>query len=951
MKKLCMVMLALCVAVSAAYGADYYMKPGATDLSVAASYTTGSAGGADATTAPGENDRVFIPAGTYAIAGDSASFTTLSGVKRVSPNDGAILEITIKDNDTKTFNAPINWNGGERYDSDLVRCYGKVVKKGGGTLILAACGKTKSNNGGFRQDYFTQIELQQGTLKLPQYADDAMYFGDIAMAENTTLVTCSDMNDTSKGIPTFVRTINGYGIVTNESGRTAGQIFSPYGQNVVRASEFHGKLCHPVRHWLQGRFVQYGHETGITQPLTIQYNFGHLNDDGYDRGVYSFEDVALLGSNGAIQFFSNGGGIHYFGGVDAVMAKAVNLYSFAYPAFIDAGWHGGLRCTGGCFVNGNDANNTVQKWLVLTGSNTVPCTIEGTFVESKFSNTAWPSEIPYTIVVQKLGSGTWRFRNNRNHAGGFAIEEGTLQFDSIAEKGVASSLGLSTNLTAMVSVRNPTTVDYAFSLGSTKADAPQAVFEFTGSESCQSSTRPLVLKGKGGSIRASGADGTRLGFGGISALAAGETTLVLDGTNTKNNVASGIVDGKGKVSVVKDGDGEWSLSGTNTFSGDLLVKAGTLTVLGDKYRWFRFTIRELGNKGNHLQVRQLALFDANGVRQNICLNVENPVLSGDAGKYFPDSAWENLTPGSFAFGSNKFRLSKVWDSATSSFKYVDQLFSDVGNTANSGTPRFDGETSYGKEFETSFYASSGSDVLNVRNDNSDTWIPLVMRLTNGAPEIVAYDIESMWNSGGTNNWPKIASMEASVDGVNWELVETNALGEVVSVHDYDFSIPLGSANPGAQKGNSNRWYSDGTSQINWNPETGTTPRPGKGFPIRGRANIPTPLANVRSVSVAIGATLKTDAGVVIHSLKVDAAGAGAIDGFDFAQDCALDVVSAEELPLRGLALPGTYVNCEGLDNVAGWSVKVNGTKSNKYRVRMRGGQVCIVPRGINISFR
>ena len=949
MRKRCMTLLAFCAAVSAAYGANYYLKSGATDFSVATSYTLENASGTDATTPPTSNDRVFVPAGTYAIAGDSASFTTLSGVKRVSPNDGAILEFTIDDNDTRTFDAPINWNGGERYDKNLIRCYGKVVKMGGGTLILAACGKTKSNDGGFRQDYFTQIELQQGTLKLPQYADGAMYFGDIAMSNGTTLVTCGDLNNSNNGVPTFVRTINGYGIVTNESGRSAGQIFTPYGQDAVRASEFHGKICHPVRHWLQGRFVQYGHETGITQPLTVQYNYGHLND-GYDRGVYSFEDVALLGSHGTIQFYSFGGGIHYFGGADAVMAKAVNLYSYNHPAFVDAGWHGGLRCTGGWFVSGNDANNTVQKWLVLTGSNAVPCTIEGSFVESSYSGTSWASAIPYTIVVQKLGSGTWRFKGNRNHGGGFAIEEGTLQFDSIAEKGVTSSLGLSTNLTEIGSTKTPVSADYAFLLGSTKADAPHAVFEFTGANSCESSTRPLVLKGKGGSIRASGADGARLGFGGVSALAAGETTLVLDGTNTKNNVASGIIDGNGTVSVIKDGDGEWSLSGTNTFSGDLHVKAGVLTVLGNKYRWFRFTIRELGNRGNQLQCRQLALYDANGIRQNICLEVKEPVLSADANKYWPDSAWQSLAPGSFAFGSDKFRLSKTWDTTTWSYKYVDQLFSDIGNTANAGTPRFDGGTSYGKEFDTSFYASSGTDILNLRRDNSDSWIPLVMRLTNGTPEIVSYDIESMWHSGGTNNWPKVASMEASVDGIYWELVETNALGEVVSEHDYDFSIPLGSANPGVNAGNSNRWFSDGTKQVNWNPETGTTPRPGAGFPMRSHADIPPPLQNVRSVSVSAGATLKTDAGVVIRSLRVDSAGAGTIDGFTFAENGTIDVAIAA-VPQTGIALPGTYVNCTGLGNVARWGLKVDGTPSRRYRVKVRDGSIYLVPRGINVSFK
>ena len=63
MKRLCMTMLALCAAVSAAYGGTtYYLKAGATDFSVASSYTKDEAGTQTATTAPGASDEVYVPA-------------------------------------------------------------------------------------------------------------------------------------------------------------------------------------------------------------------------------------------------------------------------------------------------------------------------------------------------------------------------------------------------------------------------------------------------------------------------------------------------------------------------------------------------------------------------------------------------------------------------------------------------------------------------------------------------------------------------------------------------------------------------------------------------------------------------------------------------------------------------------------------------------------------------
>ncbi len=927
MKRLCMTMLALCAAVSAAYGGTtYYFKVGATDFTEPSNYATDSAGTQTATSIPGAEDQIILPDNaTFAIAGGDANFNVLSGVRRIRPRANSVLEFTIADGATSTLNAAVNWDADSKMwnvenGTDAIHHWGKIVKKGGGTLILAASGTMKYGIT-VNQDYFTAIDLQQGTLKLPQHAVGNMYFGDLTMAEGTTLVTCGDVSDSSLARATLLRSLNGYGIVTNETGRSSGQICTTYERNVVACSEFHGKFCHPVRHWLNGRFVQYGHETGITQPVTVQYNLGHLND-GYDRGVYSFEDVALLGSNANIQFYSTGGGIHYFGGVDAEMAKNVNLYSYAYPGFFDAGWHGGIRCTGSWNVSADTANSIVQKWLVLTGSNTVPCTIEGAFAEKNSVTNQYG--VPYTIVVQKLGSGTWRFKNDRSHAGGFAIEEGTLQFDSIAEKGVKSALGLSTNLTEICSVANPTSVDYAFSLGSTSENAPDAAFEFAGAKSCQSGTRPLALKGKGGSIRASGTDGARLGFGGISALAAGETTLVLDGTNTQSNVATGITDGNGVVSVVKDGSGDWYLSGTNTFSGDLLVKSGTLTVQGSKYSWFRFTIKEMGSNTRYMQFRQLALYDPNGVRQNIGLHVNppasTPYSSTSNVSYSPDSDWMALEPGSFAFGSNDF-LCKYTETT-----YVDQILSDSYISAGG--------------FKTQIFTTDNK-ARNLSKDDPSTWVPFVMRLTNGAPEIVRYDIQSLSNSGNTNTWPKVASMEASVDGIHWELVETNVTGEVLTDHAYDFSIAYGGSS-----NNANRWYSDGTEFVSGQA------RPGAGFPIRGHADIPTPLQNVRSVSVAAGATLKTDAGVEIRSLKVDSAGAGTIDGFSFAENGTLDVTIAGAVPQDTL-LPGTYVNYRGLENVARWDLKINGSQAGtkKYVVSVRDGAIHLLRRGFIVYFR
>ena len=266
MKRLCMIPLVFCAAVADA--GTYYLKSGSTDLSVAASYTMDAAGTQAATSLPGSADEVFVPSGTYAIAGDSASFATLSGVSRVRPEEGAVLEITVAPNDTRTFEAPVNWNADDYSYSNEgnIKCYGKIVKSGDGTLILASCGKTKYSSD--CQDYFTGIELKAGTLKLPQYATATMYFGDLAMSNGTTLVTCGNMDSPNSAIFTYVRSLNGDGVITNETGRVDGQTISPYSRNVLVENVFRGRICHPAKFWLRSRLVHYGNTTGIKANIT-----------------------------------------------------------------------------------------------------------------------------------------------------------------------------------------------------------------------------------------------------------------------------------------------------------------------------------------------------------------------------------------------------------------------------------------------------------------------------------------------------------------------------------------------------------------------------------------------------------------------------------------------------------------------------------------------------------
>ena len=755
---------------TAAHGTTYYLKTGATDFSVAASYAMDEAGTQTATSLPGASDQIMLPDNTtFAIAGGSADFAVLSGVMRVRPRPNSVVEFTIADGVTSTFNAAFNWDADTKLWSkeNEIHCNGKIVKKGGGTLILAASGTMKYGITA-NQDYFTAIDLQQGTHKFPQHAVGNMYFGDLTLAEGTTLVTAGEIDDVNKAIATYFRSISGYGMVTNETGRTAGQTCSPYSRNIIYANEFHGKYCYPAKHWLDGRFVQYGHETFMSNIVCVQNNLGHLND-GYDYGVYSFEDVALLGPHPSIEFYGNGGGFHYFGGVDATMAKSGMLYTRQFPAFFDGGWHGGLRCTGGWTVNADKEEHAVQKWLVLMGSNTVPCTIEGGFGENAFSDSSYasPDGIPYTIVVQKLGSGTWRFKNNRNHGGGFAIEEGTLQFDSIAEKGIASSLGRSTNLTDLCSVRDLSghRVNYAFALGSTNAGAPEAVFEYTGASSGRSTTRPLVLVGAGGHLRASAGS---LSFHGISARDANTTpTLTLDGSATgckAYNVTTGAANAA--VNVVKSGTGEWTLGGNLDIGGKVRVENGTLSLNTEisrqyaDYKWFRISFAQIGPATNtQFLIRKVSLFNAAGVRQNGGLRLPASVTPHVTG-----IAAETRTVEAAEIGKGEIWIDPSY--AGKSITY-DINSSDLDALCNNVFANADGA-------DGSLTLSFPSTDKPTPNKPS-TWFPIVMHLDDSADPIAKFDIQLYSNSLAVA--PLRVIIEGSHDGGAWEQVYSNVAAD------------------------------------------------------------------------------------------------------------------------------------------------------------------------------
>ena len=100
--------------------------------------------------------------------------------------------------------------------------------------------------------------------------------------------------------------------------------------------------------------------------------------------------------------------------------------------------------------------------------------------------------------------------------------------------------------------------------------------------------------------------------------------------------------------------------------------------------------------------------------------------------------------------------------------------------------------------------------------------------------------------------------------------------------------------------------------------------------------------------MAAGARLVSLGGTApIKGLTVDVNGAGTIENFAFAAkgvgtNCTLNV---KNLPKDGSTLPGTYVNCTGFGNIAGWTLLLDGEEARKHRISIMDGVLRVMPIG------
>lgn len=863
------------------------------DWSDSSSYTGSHSHG------PSSDDAVYIPAGmTVKVTAGTDSWTSLNNVPKVIPVAGSVLEVNVPDSYDGAAELKASISG---FGIGGVDQIGKLIKKGSGVLEFSSYGKVTKGKSIY--DYYVNIDVKEGCLRLygkGQNSKEPFFHGAVNVAENAMLKMCN------VGY-TYVEELNGAGGVSLD-GAEEQRIFL----NGKAASNYSGFMDGKIRVDItDGR-----HDiTGTTNTInSICLSAGAVC--GYAKmGKYNKVSSVGIGSFN----FSGTSGIVYLGNEDEVSDKSLWL---SQNAFIDGGEHGGITFSGKLSYSGTSA----MRILTLCGPNAEnPCIISGTFPIDT------DKEDKTVMYIKKKGVGTWRFAGgdkNRSSLGVIDVEEGTLQFESIAEKGVLCSLGYSTNLfNAVTSYDKAKPVKYAFVLGSENA---LGTMEYTGIASARCSTRPMAIRTNGRFI----SDSAPYFLENVYALGSGERTLTLAGSANHENAATHLSDGTdgGRLSLEKEGTGTWKLMQPTTFTGPVIARGGVMRIDNSKdrkYRWFRMCFTENGYGSSRydttlsygtnkygvvrtppdtekctIQLLELALYDSEGN------NLLNGFTSGEPNaiaRYDSNGYYAGQEPGTVVLGS------------TGEYGF---------NTTNGQLYNlFDGKSS-----KTVGYTTSSSTGITV--DNPDSWMKLVVRLPDDAPEAVRVDFASALGTNATmaSYNGRIATafrLDGSVDGANWDLG---------IAQDDALVAPAGSG----------KWHSDpnGSSGVYGN-------RPGKGFEITKV----TPDASYSHSFTCVGAS---NGGVVdivgspytVSGLVVDASmSAGAISNVVFAAEGTVYIENVADMDADSISLPGDYSHLDGVENLSKWELSVEGESCVSRILTVENGKLCLRKRGLRVIFR
>ena len=756
---------------------------------------------------------------------------------------------------------------------------GVIVQRGAGAVKLH---KTAADTVGC-DSYYTQggILIENGWFWAPQDMVDSKTcsFGSVEMAgEACVFVTAKGA--TAKA-DTEVDGLVGYGTVTNVTTggtcylRVVGRRAEPYifyGNIVGSGFRFYNS----GHQWLMGTnssytsssLPAYQHYEQMIRGLCGILKFGKK---GYLSSLGKYENVTLSEKGGRLLYLGDGETTDK--NYSYVNGAAGDTHSY----WLDGGAHGGL------VFSGKWGHGTANYPAVfyLTGSNTESaCEMACEWAGDSENNPTY---------ITKQGTGIWKFSDHadRRNTGVIAVEDGVLQFTSIAEKGEVCSLGLATCLQEKYigpydAARD---VDYAYLLGGAST---RGVMEYVGTGASSVSTRPFAVTGTG-EIRNSGG---ALAISGVKAQADG-ATLVLSGAATDSRLSeanNGPADEK--LSLAKEGSGTWRLTGNNRLSGALSVKEGRLEVEGSRqknYKWFKFVLRggiDMAVNGKSYQSTisfdGVVFYDRNGKKVTTQDNmIFDSHYTSDARNEAEYGNKDDLMPGHYCWGRPTGNWAGTVYGLTAD-RDIDKMF-----VVDTGSSRVIVNTQDSK---------GGTTNYRIRSDAQGTAVwPIYIRLPDDIARVEAFDVVSRDTSAmgrALSNWTMYASETGNDDWTE------------VGSYDYDVStMPEADA-----------FFSDKSSYT-------ASDRPGKGYRITYEDVSVSTLENLESVSVSGSATLVATGAVNLpDELELDAAGTSRIEGLALPETGTLRIINVTD---EG-ELPVMFVNCANVEKLANWTLYLNG---------------------------
>ena len=850
-------------------------------------------------TRPITSAAVFVVAFAFAARGATPALPDpVNGVVTLENRDYVITE-----NDDLTGITSFQTTGGwlvfdisqGSFDVDAaIKGTGGIRKEGEGALYLKYRAKDpNSNNAHTSYQTTLGMHIVAGELHLPNCgANTEVSCGTINIEAGAKLFVAGSDSASATGIRTLFSNLTGSGLVTNswsqsqtiqQAGGTTSTNFSG-----VIAGNFANFWIYP-----SGNTTLTGTASTFTCGTMPGFGVVRLLKIGYDATEPSsagMTSVFTLGPNGGNMW----SGIEFLGTSGETTVKSVVFgpwhASVTQRCYIDAG-AGGLIWNG-AFSFGRQP----MVYAILCGNGAATNEFGGTMSESSTG----------ASYLEKDGAGTWLIRGDNPRKGVTHAREGTLQFETLREKGTQCSLGLSTFTHSAYSgaVNESKAVPYAIALGG--GSMGEATLECVGREGSEERNlareRLLALDGDG---RLKTTCPQPFELWGVTTISSSPCTLALDGANSES-VLVNVTNGTSALSVAKDGPGTWTLRGNVDFSGKLEVNDGTLVVQGGEtinYKWYKYTMKTMNsyysNGNDSCRVtHEFALYDADGVRRNVGLTSDTSQNT------------TALEPGTATVAANEIPQYYGWAFENSSF-LLSNMFDDDGGTASYLAGRSNGT-------------------------NENTWISVVMRLPDETPPITSFDLISttgQWNRGTRR--VVAYSVSGSMDGQLWDELSDQTTNETARF--------------------TSGWYSNGKAFAAGE----VRPLPDNGIEIAPRprwAQDSVQLTNVADVVVADGATLKADGAVVLRRLgaEIDSAGnivkgGGTIDGFTVAEKGVFNISGGQ---FGGeLLVPYTFMNIADAANFRSWTVAVGGVPAPKYKIVVSAEGVRVYPVGTIVIMR